>query len=208
MLRLGNNKDGGPRRRNLLRGVHFGLLGLALGIPITLASESVMRHLNLILAFVVLALIIGLHIVFDIIGIAVAVAEEKPFHALGAKRMPGAAQSIRLIRNAEKVTSFCNDVVGDISGTISGAAGAAILIRLAVTGPTLVETLISVVFLALIAAVTVGGKAAGKGVAIADSFSITYAVGRLLYWFENRLGWAILAEPARPKTGDRRDGRD
>ncbi len=201
---MGNNKDGDHRRRNLIRGLQFGALGFALGVPITLASESVMRHMNLVLAFAVLLLIVILHIVFDIIGIAVAVAEETPFHALSAKRMPGAAHAIRLIRNAEKVAGFANDVVGDISGTISGAAGAAILVRLAVTGPSLGDTLVSVAFLSLIAAVTVGAKAAGKGVAIDDSFAITYAVGRLLHWLENHLGWAILAEPPRSKP----DGRD
>lgn len=206
---MGNNKDGDHQRRNLIRGLQFGLIGFALGVPITLASESVMRHMNLVLAFAVLLLIVLLNIGFDIIGIAVAVAKEKPFHALAAKRMPGAIQAIRLIRNAEKVVAFSNDVVGDISGTISGAAGAAILVRLAVIGPSLSETLISVAFLSLIAALIVGGKAAGKGVAIDDSFAITYAVGRFLYWLEERLGWAILAEPPRTRpAADRKNGRN
>lgn len=206
---MSNNKDGDHRRRNLIRGLQFGLLGFALGVPITLASESVMRHLNIVVAFLVLLLIVITHIAFDIIGIAVAVAEEKPFHALSAKRMPGAVQAIRLVRNAEKVAGFANDVVGDISGTISGAAGAAILIRLAVTGPGFEETLISAVFLSLIAAVTVGAKAAGKGIAIADSFAITYAVGKVLYWLENRLGWTVLAEPPRARSSSaRRNGRN
>jgi len=167
-----------------------------------------MRHMNLILAFAVLLLIVMVHIVFDIIGIAVAVAEEKPFHALAAKRMPGATQAIRLVRNAEKVAGLANDVVGDISGTISGAAGAAILVRLAVTGPGVGETLISVAFLSLIAALTVGAKAAGKGIAIDDSFAITYAVGRVLYWLEDHLGWTILAESPRARTSGRRNGRN
>ncbi|MHB0885134.1 MAG: hypothetical protein ACYC41_04555 [Bacillota bacterium] len=206
---MGNNNGGDHRRRNIIRGLQFGVLGFALGVPITLASESAMRHLNLVVAFVALLAIVLLNIAFDIIGIAVAVAEEKPFHALSAKRLPGAVQAIRLIRNAEKVAGFANDVVGDISGTISGAAGAAILVRLAVIGPSIWDTLISVAFLSLIAAITVGGKAAGKGVAIDDSFAITYAVGRFLFWLENRLGWAVLAEPPRARSSpDRKNGRN
>ena len=35
-----------------------------------------------------------------------------------------------LIRNAGKVSSFCNDVIGDISGVISGTASALIVFNI------------------------------------------------------------------------------
>ena len=64
------------------------------------------------LAFVVLACFILLGIVFDIIGVAVTAADERPFHSMAAHRTPGAREALGLIRKANKVSSFCNDVVG------------------------------------------------------------------------------------------------
>ena len=57
---------------------------------------------------------------------AVATANEKPFHSMASRKVPGALEAIRLLRNAERVSSICNDVVGDICGVVSGSASATI----------------------------------------------------------------------------------
>jgi hypothetical protein len=75
--------------------------------------------------------IILVGIVFDIVGIAATAAQEAPFHARASRRLLGAKKSIWIVRNADKVASFCNDVVGDICGTVSGAVGASIVFSLA-----------------------------------------------------------------------------
>jgi Mg2+/Co2+ transporter CorB len=82
------------------------------------------------MAFVVLAVFVFVGIVFDIIGVAVTSASPKPFHSMASHREAGAAEALTLLRNAEKVSSFCNDVVGDISGIISGTTAAIIAARL------------------------------------------------------------------------------
>ena len=72
----------------------------------------------MVAAFIVLLLIVFLGILFDIIGVAVMSANEKPFHSMAAKKLPGAVEAMKLLRSAEKVSSFCNDVVGDICGVV------------------------------------------------------------------------------------------
>ena len=74
----------------------------------------------------------GTGIVFDIIGVAVTATDESSFHSMAAKKVHGAAHAIRLVRHADRVSSFCNDVVGDICGTVSGAAAASIVFNLLV----------------------------------------------------------------------------
>jgi CBS domain containing-hemolysin-like protein len=80
------------------------------------------------------------------------------------------------------VSSFCNDVVGDISGIISGATGAVIISRI-VRDTALRSMVVNLVVTGLIAALTIGGKAAGKYIAIAHNEKIIFSVGRLMSFF-------------------------
>ena len=93
---------------------------------ISLASDVLMANSTMGVAFIILLIIIFIGIVFDIVGMAVATADEKPFHSMAARKVPGAQESIKLLRNAERVSSICNDVVGDICGVVSGSASATI----------------------------------------------------------------------------------
>ena len=62
-----------------------------------------------------LILVIALGILFDIIGVAVTVADEKEFHAMATKKVKGSKCAIKLIRNSAKVANICADVIGDLS---------------------------------------------------------------------------------------------
>lgn len=83
-------------------------------------SNMLLGQAGLVPAFFILLVIVLIGILFDIIGVAVTAADVKPFHSMAAHRVPGAQEALKLLRNAEKVSSFCNDVVGDICGIISG----------------------------------------------------------------------------------------
>ncbi|MBR4990654.1 MAG: hypothetical protein IKY96_05765 [Oscillospiraceae bacterium] len=148
---------------------------------ISLLSDLIMSGSSMPVAFLILLVIIFIGIVFDVIGMAVASADEKPFHSMAARKVPGAQEAIRLLRNAERVSSICNDVVGDICGVVSGAASATIaaqiLSKFEFTWPQIVSLLMS----ALAAGLTVGGKAVGKGFAVSSCTQIVHGVGKLLY---------------------------
>ena len=152
---------------------------------ISLASEEIMSASAMPVAFIILLTIIFIGILFDIIGVAVTSADEKPFHSMAARKVPGAMEAIRLLRNAEKVGSICNDVIGDICGVISGSASATIaaqvLQNFEFTWPRLASLLMS----ALVAGLTVGGKAVGKGIAIHSCTEIVHFVGRVIRRFQS-----------------------
>ncbi len=135
----------------------------------------------------ILLVILLTGIIFDIIGTAATAASEVPFHAMGADKIKGSKQAIYLIRHADKVASFCNDVVGDISGTINGAIVASISVILAKMVKSylmLPDELIGATAIALIAALTVGGKSLGKSYAINKANQIIFFVGKLLYFLK------------------------
>lgn len=148
---------------------------------ISLVSDEVMANSSVAVAFVILLAIIFLGIIFDIIGMAVATADEKPFHSMAARKVPGAHEAIRLLRNAERVSSICNDVVGDICGVVSGSASATIAALILTNVEVGWPRAISLVMSALVAGLTVGGKAIGKNFAVKSCTTIVHLVGRVIY---------------------------
>ena len=121
-------------------------------------------------------------IFFDIIGVAVTAASEVPFHSMASKKIPGAKISIKLVRNADKVSNFCNDVIGDVCGIVSGSIGAFIASKILhdIGYISIFDALIG----SLIAALTVAGKALGKNFAIVNSNAIIFNVSKIIYIFK------------------------
>ena len=158
------------------------ILSFLLSISMNVVSTSFIPADNLIIGILVLFLLILIGVVFDIIGVAVAAAEETPFHSMASQKVKAASQAIWLIRNADRVSNICNDVIGDIVGIISGAAttvvAATIVRNYGVDG-----IVISLLLTGLVASLTIGGKALGKGVALGKCNSIIYAVAKIISIF-------------------------
>ena len=148
---------------------------------ISLGSEELMASSSIGVAFLILLTIVLIGIIFDVIGMAVATADEKPFHSMAARKVPGAQEAISLLRNAERVSSICNDVVGDICGVVSGSAAATIAAQVLHSFEFSWPRLISLVMSALVAGLTVGGKAVGKTLAINSCTVIVHGVGVIIY---------------------------
>ena len=152
---------------------------------ISFASNEIMALSTIPVAFVILLAIVLIGIVFDIIGMAVASADEKPFHSMAARKVRGSHEAIRLLRNAERVSSICNDVVGDICGVVSGSASAAIAAQVLENFQFSWPRIITLLMSALVAGLTVGGKAIGKTFAINSCTKIVHAVGKIIWSLRN-----------------------
>lgn len=168
------------RRKTIKWVVTIFFVTILISGTISLVSDEVMANSSVAVAFVILLAIIFLGIIFDIIGMAVATADEKPFHSMAARKVPGAHEAIRLLRNAERVSSICNDVVGDICGVVSGSASATIAALILTNVENGWPRGISLLMSALVAGLTVGGKAIGKTVAVSSCTQIVHLVGRMI----------------------------
>lgn len=162
------------------------IFGVTIGISATMSflSNEVLSASGMGVSLVVLLAIIFLGIIFDIIGVAVTAADEKPFHSMAAKKVPEASTALRLLRRAERVSSFCNDVVGDICGVISGSASAVIAARAVMDMQPGLSQLFQLLMSAFVAALTVGGKAFGKSIAMGNSTEIIHAASKIIYAFQ------------------------
>ncbi len=152
---------------------------------ISFSSNELMEVSSTAVAFVILLVIILVGILFDIIGVAVTSADEKPFHSMAARKVPGAQEAIMLLRNAERVSSICNDVIGDICGVVSGSASASIAGRVIAAFSGSGDEIIMLLMSALVAGFTVGGKAIGKSFAIGSCTKILSFVGKVIWLFHN-----------------------
>ncbi len=155
------------------------LLAFTLSFVLSMFSDTVVSGSTAIVSVIVLIVFIFLGILFDMIGVAVTVADEKVFNSMAAKKIRGAKRALRLLKSKSKVSSFCNDVVGDVCGILSGSAG--VTLGLAIANEfSLNLALVNLVLTSFIAAFTIGGKAVGKSVAINKSNRILYLFAKTL----------------------------
>ena len=119
------------------------------------------------------------------IGVAVTSSNEEPLHAMSSKKIKGAKKAVSFKKNADKVSSFCNDVIGDICGIISGSAGVTVAIGLS-NRFNLNLFLTSLIVTALIAAFTIGGKAFCKKIALLNSHKIVYMTAKIISKLEKK----------------------
>lgn len=161
------------------------IISFIISFSLSFVSEMTIPNLSLWLGILITLLFVLLGILFDIIGVSVTTAEESVFHSMNSRKVKGANVAVKFKKNADKVSSFCCDVIGDICGIVSGAAGttiAAILVKefnfnLLFTGLTVS---------AIIASLTIGGKAIGKSFAINKSDIILYEFAKFISNFYNK----------------------
>ncbi len=155
------------------------VLAFVISFLFSAISEALIPNINLFLSTVLVLVVIAIGVVFDMIGIATTSADIKTFNSMSTKKVKGSNLAIKFIQSADKVSSFCNDVIGDICSIISGSGGAAISIVIA-SRYNLNVFLVTLIVTATIAGLTIGGKAAGKSFAVNKSDLILYEFAKIL----------------------------
>lgn len=158
------------------------IIAFLISFAFSFTSEMVIPNVNIIVGILLLIIFILLGVLFDMIGVAVTAADEKPFHSMNSRKVKGADIAVKFKKNADKVASFCNDVVGDICGVVSGSAGAIIALSLS-NLLHMDKFIITLLVTSFIAAFTIGGKAIGKSYAINKSNLILYQFAKTISYF-------------------------
>ena len=138
------------------------------------AISTLASNMNVLLLGILLITIIFIGIIFDMIGVAVLSCEEATFHAKASKKITGSKECIKLVKQANKASSVCNDVIGDICCIVSGSVSASLVVLLWNT------PLVAMTLTAVVSALTVGGKAIGKRIAIEHAEDIVFMVGKII----------------------------
>lgn len=159
------------------------VLSFALSMCFGVLSELVLKSTGIIIAVAIIILFVAIAIVTDMIGVATTSADIKPFQAMASKKVRGAKEAIKLLSKADRVSSICCDVIGDVCGILSGAAGASILLKLALEDSSPLSIIIASLISAVVASLTILGKAICKNYAVHKSTGIVLAFGKFISWF-------------------------
>lgn len=155
------------------------LLSFIISVLFSFISETVIPNVNIIMGIILTLLFIVIGVLFDMIGVSVTASDEAIFHSMAAKRVRGAKIAVKFKKNADKVSNFCQDVIGDVCGIVSGSTGAVISIKIMELFNTN-SLLITLIIMGIISALTIGGKAMIKTITINNSNEILYRFVRFI----------------------------
>lgn len=159
------------------------ILAFTISILMTLFSKVTLENVSLIIAILITFIFILLGIIFDVIGVAVTSGDPVAFHSMSARKVKGGKVGVKLLKNTSKVSSVCCDVIGDVCGIVSGTSGV-VIVSLIIKQTNINELLVSLLVTGIISALTIGGKALGKGFAINKSKEIITIVSKILSFFK------------------------
>lgn len=161
------------------------IISFIISVFFSFISEITIPNFNIIIGIVICLTFIMIGIIFDMVGVSVTASDPSIFNSMASNKVRGAHLAVKLKKKADRVSSFCNDVVGDICGIISGSTGAVIAIRL--SSLLNVDILfVTLIVTGIISALTIGGKAIVKGIAIKRSNKILHRFAIFLSIFYRR----------------------
>lgn len=173
------------KRRSLKHALKFIVIITIISIPLSTLFDSgnvLLSRIPWYLGILILIFIVLFGAFFDMIGVAAAAAKETPFHAMASKKIPGARFALLIVRNAERVASICSDVIGDIAGVLSGATASVVGAR--IVGMFDIYNgwghAIIIAITVLATALTIGGKALGKTIAVYFPTTIILNTARVI----------------------------
>jgi CBS domain containing-hemolysin-like protein len=159
------------------------ILAFVISFIFSFASETIISNVNVIIGTIILLLFILIGIMFDMVGVAVNASNIAPLNSMSARKVKGAKVAVKFKKSADKVSSFCNDVIGDVCGVVSGGAGV-IIARILSTKFNADLFLTTLIVMSLVSSLTIGGKAIMKSYAVRNAEVILYKFARLIARFK------------------------
>jgi len=162
------------------------LLTFVISILFSFVSETAIPNVNLFWGIALTLVFVFIGIIFDMVGVAVTASDEQVFHSMAAKKIRGAKEAVKFKKNADKLSSFCQDVIGDICGIVSGSTGAVISLKL-MNELNTNSIIVTLIIMGIISSLTIGGKALEKSIALKKSNEILYRFSFIVSFFMR--GW-------------------
>lgn len=160
------------------------IISFVLSVAVNVGSETVLDGSGAALWIIIILtlFILFVSVVFDMIGVAVTVCDIEPFLAMASRKVRGARTAVKLAKKADRVSSFCCDIVGDICGVVSGVCAASIAASLAFSGKWTFWG--AVLVTAVVSTMTISFKAMEKKLAVSKANAIIFGVAKFLAFFK------------------------
>ena len=182
------NKKKKQKKKRIPDWLSWGLgvlfLSFALTVLFSFLTEISIKGSPVYICVIVLVVLLVLNIGCDMLANAIITCNPDVFHAMASNKIKGAKRSVTFCKNATKLGSVFADIIGDICGIVSGAASTALVVYIAMEGGSTIELIASIGVSAVIAALTVGGKAIFKHFAIKYNRQIVFAFAKFTTLFK------------------------
>ncbi len=185
MKQLKNKSNKTSNSKSWLWPIKILILAIFLSFSFSLLSELTLSNASIFISIVVILIFVCISIFFDMLGLACASANIEDFNAMASRKVKGSKQAIAFVKNADKVSSICADVIGDVCGILAGAAGTSILAKISLTGEFKLVLIASVIS-AVIAGLTIFGKASLKKFSLKYANSITLKFAKFINLFTHK----------------------
>jgi len=156
------------------------IVAFVLSFIFSYLSNTAITKIDIVPGIILLIVVVLLGVTFDLIGTAVTLAKEEKIHAMATKKIRGAKTAYFLIKNSEKFSNICCDVVGDICGVVSGAIGT--MIALEIINRFQMNWYLTFIMTALVSSITITGKAITKGIAKKNATEIISAFSKIFHF--------------------------
>lgn len=155
------------------------IITFLLAILFSILSQIATSSSQLFIPYMLLVFMIFISIICDSIAVSVTSCDLDRINNL-AKDDFEYSIILKLVLNAEKVNNICADVIGDMCGILSGACGATIVAKTYAIGYNYIN---AICVSSLIVAITVGGKAYMKDIAVNSAEEYLLSCVKLLKIF-------------------------
>ncbi|MCD8372293.1 MAG: hypothetical protein LUD27_03220 [Clostridia bacterium] len=180
------NKKVKKKKKKIPSWVKWGIVVLILSFVLSflfsLLTEVAISDSPVYVCVIALVVLLFLNIGCDMLANAVLSCNAEGFNAMASNKIRGAKRAVKFCKNSTKIASIFADVIGDICGIVSGSAGAALAVGFGVNGE-IAAMFISILVSAVIGALTVGGKAFCKYIALKYNRQITFAFAKFTTFF-------------------------
>lgn len=174
---MGRKKQSNSKRY-VLQALGLGLLAFILSFSLNAVFEELARGISFYLSIPLFLFVMAFGIAADGVGIASTKADEKALLAMASRKVSGARESVWFVRNAPKVSSVFNDVIGDVSATLSGALAVAMIYKISSDFPWINVVWLTSFGVGLVSALGIGGKALFKPFALRHAEGIVLLLGK------------------------------
>ncbi len=182
--------EGKPPKKGLKKStiwtIRITVVTLFLSAFFSFVSELASTKAHFSIMIILLLFLIALSIAADAVGVAATSCDLAPLLAMASRKEPGSKQAIMLVKNAERVSNICCDVIGDICSIVSGACALAIVIKITEGMDETLNMVISILMSGIVSAITVGGKSMFKNVAVNNSKELILLAARVMSIFSRR----------------------
>ena len=170
-------------RKFLFPGLGLGLFAFVLSFALNASIQRIIEGIPLYFGLPLFLFVVAVGILTDALGLACTRASEKALLSMASRKIKGAKESVWFVRNASRMSSVFNDVMGDVSATLSGALAVAIVYKLKGAFPGVSALFLTSASVACASFLTIGGKAVVKPLALKQSNSIVLILGKIRRFF-------------------------